>query len=121
MQGVNLIQDKTTGKIMSDQYFFTDNINQLITEIPADTIVSRTFHTREGLKAIIFGFATGQELSEHTASVPALIHILSGEAQVTLGPDHFDAGPGYWASMPPKLAHSILARTPVTMLLLMLK
>ena len=106
---------------MSEQYYYSDSINQLITEIPADTIVSRTFHTRDGLKAILFGFAAGQELSEHTASVPAVIHILSGEATLTLGADRFEASTGAWASMPPNIPHSILAHTPVKMLLLMLK
>ena len=106
---------------MAESYFFTQNINQLITEIPKDSIVSRTFHTRDGLKAILFGFAAGQELSEHTASVPAIVHILSGEARLTLGEDSFDAVAGAWASMPPGMPHSIFAKTPVNMLLLMLK
>lgn len=106
---------------MSDQYFYNEDIGQLIKEIPADTIVSRTFFTREGLRAILFGFAPGQELSEHTASVPAIIHILSGDARVTLGSDPYDSHPGAWAAMPPNMPHSIHANTQVIMLLIMLK
>jgi len=29
---------------------------------------------------VVFGFAQGEELSEHTASMPAVLHFLQGEA-----------------------------------------
>jgi quercetin dioxygenase-like cupin family protein len=53
--------------------------------------------------------------------MPALLHILSGEAQLTLGGDVQEVGAGAWARMPAQLPHSVLARTPVVMLLLLLK
>lgn len=105
---------------MAEGYTFFEDISKTIEKIPTDSIVSRTVYTAQGLKAIVFGFAAGQELSEHTASVPAIIQILSGEADLTLGNDQFKAGPGTWARMEAKLPHSVYARTPVTMLLLML-
>jgi quercetin dioxygenase-like cupin family protein len=108
--------------IMSSTTPYTqlNNINEAVQEIPLDSIVSRTVYRDDSLKAIVFGFATGQELSEHTASVPAIVQILEGECQVTLGDDVIEAQAGFWTRMPAKLPHSILARTPVKMLLLML-
>lgn len=97
-----------------------DDIDLAVQEIPLDSIVSRTIYRDSSLKAIVFAFAPGQELSEHTASVPAIIQILEGEGDVALGEDHFEARAGFWAHMPAKMPHSILARTPVKMLLLML-
>jgi quercetin dioxygenase-like cupin family protein len=88
---------------------------------PAQGILSRTLFAGDRLKAIGFGFAAGEELSEHTAAVPAVLHILSGEATLTLGGDRHEVSAGAWVHMPAKLPHSITARTPVTMLLLMLK
>jgi quercetin dioxygenase-like cupin family protein len=88
---------------------------------PADGTLSRTIHQDEDLKAVLFGFAADQELSEHTAAMPAIMHFLSGEANVTLGSDHFEAGAGSWIYMPAQLPHSIEAKTPVVMLLLLLK
>ena len=102
------------------QYLYFENINEAVKEIPQESIVSRTVFRDDALKAIIFAFAAGQELSEHTASVPAIIQILEGDCLVTLGGDAFEAKPGFWTRMPAKLPHSILARTPVKMLLLML-
>jgi quercetin dioxygenase-like cupin family protein len=89
--------------------------------IPQNGILSRTLHNDERLKAVLFGFDAGQELSEHTAAVPAVLHILQGEARLRLGEDHRDARAGAWVHMPPQLPHGVYAKTPVVMLLLMLK
>jgi quercetin dioxygenase-like cupin family protein len=88
---------------------------------PADGIISRTIYQDDQLKAVMFGFGAGQELSEHTASKPAIMHFLSGEAAVTLGGKPLQAVAGTWVHMPAGLAHSILAKSPTTMLLLLLK
>jgi quercetin dioxygenase-like cupin family protein len=106
---------------MDEPYLFFENLNQLGPEVPSDSILSRTFHEDERLKAILFSFAAGQELSEHTASQPAILHFVSGEADLALGEDKQSAGPGTWAWMPARLTHSVYARTPVTMLLLLYK
>jgi quercetin dioxygenase-like cupin family protein len=89
---------------------------------PPDTgILSRTLFSDDRLKAVIFGFAQGEELSEHTASMPAVLHFLQGEATVTLGDNGHEAKPGTWVHMPKGLRHSIQAKTPVVMLLLLVK
>jgi quercetin dioxygenase-like cupin family protein len=90
-------------------------------EPPADGTLSRTIYFDEKLKAVLFAFSAGQELSEHTASTPAIMHFLTGEADVTLGPDKITAGPGTWIHMPAQLPHSIRTKTPVAMLLLLMK
>jgi quercetin dioxygenase-like cupin family protein len=105
---------------MTDYSFFSD-LTVEIPEIPPDSIVSRTIHTDESVKAVLFGFAAGQELSEHTASLPATLIFLRGEATVTLGDELHQAQAGTWLHMPPHLPHSIKAQTPVVMLLLLLR
>jgi quercetin dioxygenase-like cupin family protein len=90
-------------------------------EPPADGTLSRTLHQDERLKAVLFGFAAGQELSEHTASTPAIMHFLKGRAAVTLGDDHMEVEAGCWIHMTAGLRHSIRTHTPVVMLLLLLK
>ncbi|NJM06952.1 cupin domain-containing protein [Candidatus Gracilibacteria bacterium] len=89
--------------------------------LPEDGTMSRTLYQDDGLKAVLFGFAAGQELSEHTAAVPAILHILRGEARVTLGSATMAAQAGSWVHMPARLPHSISASTPLVMLLLLLK
>ena len=102
-------------------FFRVDDLLAQLPEIPPDSIVSRTFYSDQSMKAILFGFAAGQELSEHTASRPAILHFLQGEARLTLGGHAGTAGPGTWVHMPAKLPHSVKAKTPVILLLLLLK
>lgn len=92
-----------------------------LAEAPADSILSRTIHKDARVKAVLFAFAPGQELSEHTASTAAIMHILAGEARLKLGADDRDASSGAWIHMPPQLPHSLYARTHVLMLLLLLQ
>jgi quercetin dioxygenase-like cupin family protein len=88
---------------------------------PDKGILSRTLYNDDRLKAVAFGFAQGEELSEHTASMSAVLHFLQGEAKLTLGDDALEAKAGTWVHMPTGLRHSIQAKTPVVMLLLLLK
>ena len=90
-------------------------------EPPVDGILSRTIYQDDELKAVVFGFGQGQEFSEHTASKPAMLFFVKGEAVVGLGDDLKEAGAGTFVHMPPGLKHSIKAKTPVVMLLVLLK
>jgi quercetin dioxygenase-like cupin family protein len=100
---------------------YVPDLALLIPDIVSDSIVSRTLFNDDQLKVLVFGFAAGQELSEHTASMAAVLHFLSGEASLTLGDESESARPGTWVHMPPGLSHSVKARTPVIMLLMLLK
>ena len=101
-------------------YTYVLDIDDLLTEIPADSIVSREVMTADGVKAILFGFAPGQELSEHTASRPAVLHFLGGEAKLTLAGDSMTVKPGALIHMPANMPHSVYAEDEVTMLLYLL-
>jgi len=105
---------------MEPDYVLIEDLADLIESIQADSIVSRTFFKSEHLKGIVFGFDAGQELSEHTSSQAAIIQIVRGEATVTLGEERHELNAGSWVHMPPHLKHSIYAKTPLIMLLLML-
>ena len=89
--------------------------------VPPDGILSRTLLNDERLKVVLFAFSKGQQLSEHTASVPAVLHVLEGEAVLKLGPDTQEARAGTWVHMPAHMPHGIEARTPLILLLQMLK
>lgn len=102
-------------------YALIADLAALMPEIPPDTIISRTVYGDEQLKGTLFGFAAGQELTEHTAARPAILHFLSGEGQLTLDNETYDARPGTWVHLPAHLAHSIVAHTPLVMLLLLLR
>ncbi|MCU0495215.1 MAG: cupin domain-containing protein [Chloroflexaceae bacterium] len=105
---------------MTLPYTHIANLGDHLAVQPGSTI-SSTIYVDEGVKVVLFGFAAGQELSEHTASMPALLHFIAGTATVTLGPDTIEAVPNTWVRMAPHLPHSIVAHTDVVMLLTLLK
>ncbi len=90
-------------------------------EPPADGILSRTVFQDDRLKAVLFGFGQGEELSEHTAAKPAMLFFVKGEATVGLGDETQEAQAGTWVHMSASLKHSIKANTPMVMLLVLLK
>ena len=52
---------------------------------------------------------------------PLAATFLQGEAKLMLGDDTLEANPGTWVHMPTGQRHSIQAKTPVVMLLLLVK
>jgi quercetin dioxygenase-like cupin family protein len=88
--------------------------------IPARGILSQTLSKEGDLEFVVFAFAAGEQLSEHTSARPAIIHILAGEGELTVGGDAHPARPGTWLRMAPEVKHSLLARTPMQMALYLL-
>jgi quercetin dioxygenase-like cupin family protein len=101
-------------------YIFHDNLAEH-GPIPENGILSRTIQADDRSKVVLFVFAPGQELSAHTAPMPATLYFVSGEGTVKLGGETKEIKPGAFAYMPPKLEHAIKARTEVVMLLTMVK
>ena len=99
---------------------FADLASQL-KDIPEDSIVSKTLVESEAFKAVLFGFAQGQTLSEHTASKPALMYFITGEIELTLGEKTITAQPCTWVEMEAGVPHSLTATVPAQMLLVLLK
>lgn len=88
--------------------------------VPARGILSQTLSNADDVELVLFAFAAGEQLSEHTSARPAIMHILSGEADMTVGAESIQAATGTWARMPADTKHSLVARTPVVMALYLL-
>jgi quercetin dioxygenase-like cupin family protein len=104
---------------MNDEFSLLTALQEPL-EAPAESIVSRAVYTSDTVRIVLFAFAPGQELTEHTSTREALIHVLDGRAAITLGSETVDAGAGALIRMAPKLPHSVHAHTPLRMLLYML-
>ncbi|MBN1312530.1 MAG: cupin domain-containing protein [Anaerolineae bacterium] len=105
---------------MSNYVYFTA-LAGLTSDVPPDSTLSRTLYDTDDARAVLFDFAKGQELTEHTSAMPAVLYFLSGEAIITIDGDEKDARAGTWVHMRPHVPHRIIAQTPVTMLLLLIK
>jgi len=105
---------------MPTSYRYLAGLQAQLAEIPPDSIVSRTLFSDGRVNATLFGFAAGQELTEHTSTKRALLYLVSGEARLTLGQDVHEASAGAFADMPANLPHSITAKSNMVMLLLLI-
>jgi quercetin dioxygenase-like cupin family protein len=101
-------------------YTLLENIETAV-PIPENGILSRTVFNDDAVKVVAFGFSPDQELSAHTAPMAAILYFVKGEAELTLGAEKKHVRAGAFVHMPPETPHGILAKTPVAMLLLMLK
>jgi quercetin dioxygenase-like cupin family protein len=98
-----------------------------VLSLPAETqyapngIVSRTLLRTENSRTVLFGFAEGQELTEHTSTQHALIQILSGECEFSLAGKPRQMRTGDLLYMPPNLPHAVKATQQFSMLLTLSK
>ncbi len=88
--------------------------------IPARGILSQTLWKDEHTELVLFAFAAGEQLSEHTSARPAIMHVLAGQGELRVGDESVEAGPGTWLAMPADTRHAISARTPLLMALYLL-
>ena len=91
------------------------------TKYAANGIVSRTLFRAENARVVLFGFAEGQELTEHTSTQHALIQILSGECEFFLAGKSHPLKTGDFLYLPPNLAHAARATKQFSMLLTLFK
>lgn len=87
---------------------------------PARGILSQTLSDEDGIELVLFAFAAGERLSEHTSARPAIIHILAGTGSLGVAGRHFEARPGTWTRIPAGMQHALFAETPMVMALYLL-
>ena len=92
-----------------------------LAEYAEGSIVSRTVSETPGGTLTAFAFDIGQHLSEHTAPFDAIVYVLDGEAELTIGGETVRAGAGQMVTMPANVPHAVRAAQRFKMLLIMLK
>jgi quercetin dioxygenase-like cupin family protein len=90
-------------------------------EIPEEGVLSRVLYRDDRIRVVGFAFDVDQELTEHTAAVPAILQVVSGGFRVSLGDTVEDLRRGSWVHMAANLPHSVLALEPGTLLLTLMR
>ncbi len=85
------------------------------------SVVSRTIIKKKTGTVTVFAFDEGQGLSEHTAPFDALVHIVDGEAEITVSGDGFTVRSGEFAILPADEPHALQALARFKMVLTMIK
>jgi quercetin dioxygenase-like cupin family protein len=89
---------------------------ELVTYQPGQ-IVSRTLVQNKAVSITLFAFDGGEEISTHESSGDALVYVLDGQAQLTIGGREYTATAGQTVVMPASVPHAVAAPGPFKMLL----
>ena len=93
---------------------------ELVTPTPHG-IASRVLARSGGGNVTLFAFDAGQGLEEHTSPFDALVLVLEGRLELTIGGAPVRATPGTIVRMPGGVPHALEAPEAARMLLVMLR
>ncbi|MGZ4928604.1 MAG: cupin domain-containing protein [Halobacteriota archaeon] len=92
-----------------------------LVEYSADSIVSKTMIDTNAGTITLFAFDAGQGLSEHTAPYDAVVQIIDGDAEITIGGNAVHAYEGNMVVIPANIPHALQAINRFKMLLTMIR
>jgi quercetin dioxygenase-like cupin family protein len=84
-------------------------------------VVSKTLVKKPTGTITLFAFDAGEGLSEHTAPFDAVVQVLEGEAELTIGGERLSAAAGQMVIMPANVPHAVKAVRRFKMLLTMIR
>ena len=90
-------------------------------EYAAGAVVSRTLAENDAGTITLFAFDAGAALSEHSTPFDALVHVVDGRAELTIGGRSVPAQAGQVVLMPADVPHAVRAVERFKMLLVMLR
>jgi quercetin dioxygenase-like cupin family protein len=92
-----------------------------LVQYQAGAVVSRQLVKQEKGNVTLFAFDAGQELSEHTAPFDALVHVVEGEAEITISGKPIRTRAGEMVLMPANQPHALKAISRFKMVLTMIR
>lgn len=88
-----------------------------LVEYIEDKVISRTLAQGKNLSLTLFAFDEGEEISSHSSSGDAMVYLLDGEANITIGEEVFNVKKGEVIVMPAGIPHALHAIKRFKMLL----
>jgi quercetin dioxygenase-like cupin family protein len=85
------------------------------------SVVSKILIKKDIGNITLFAFDSGQGLSEHTAPFDAVVYILDGQAEITIGAKASTVKAGEMLIMPANISHALQAEEKFKMLLVMIR
>jgi quercetin dioxygenase-like cupin family protein len=80
-------------------------------------VVSRILAQGKPLSLTLFAFDKGEEISSHASAGDAVVYIIDGETEITIGTEKFRLKTGETIVMPAGVQHALLAKERFKMLL----
>jgi quercetin dioxygenase-like cupin family protein len=85
------------------------------------SVVSKTLLKKDTGNITLFSFDAGQGLSEHTSPFDAVVYILDGEAEISIGGEPRKVKAGETIIMPADVPHALHADVQFKMLLVLIR
>ena len=85
------------------------------------SVVSKTLIKKDIGNITLFAFDKKEGLSEHTAPFDAVVYILDGQAEITVGDKTSTVKAGEMLIMPANISHALHAEEKFKMLLVMIR
>ncbi len=85
------------------------------------SVVSRTLIKKDVGTVTLFSFDKGQGLSEHSAPYDAMVTVLDGSAEITIGGEPHRVSAGEMVMMPANIPHALRADESFKMMLVMIR
>lgn len=79
--------------------------------------VSKNFFKSDGFKAMLFSFAAGEELSDHSSKKQAVLHVLQGTGIFSTSDETVKLDTNTWIHIPAEKVHRVLAESELHFLL----
>ena len=92
-----------------------------LVEYATDSIVSKTILDKSAGTITLFAFDRGQKLSEHTVPYDAVVQVVDGLTQLTIGGQDIRVSTGEIIIMPANVPHAVVAEEKFKMLLTMIR
>lgn len=96
-------------------------VTAALVDYAADSIVSKAVIDKSVGTLTLFAFDKGQKLSEHTTPYDAVVQVLDGSAELTIGGEPINVCAGQLIIMPANVPHAVAARERFKMLLTMIR
>jgi len=88
-----------------------------LAEYQTGQVISRTLSQGKNLSITLFAFDKDEEISSHASSGDAMVYVLDGEAQITIGTEQFQVVKGETIIMPRDIDHALYAKERFKMML----
>lgn len=92
-----------------------------VVPVEEDQVASMTLVQRKDLGMTIFSLDTDQEIGGHSSTGDAMVNLLSGKAEITIGGEKFILSAGESIVMPANIRHALYAVEAFQMLLVVVK
>lgn len=72
-------------------------------------VVSKTLVQNTSVSLTLFSFDKGEEISTHSSHGDAMVYMIDGRAEITVGEEKFSVNAGETIVMPAEVSHAVYA------------